>query len=96
MTPQQLTRLEYLDSVEFRTPDEEAEFAHLLHLQSGLRRAFEQLQDQGFCPTWVGGEYIIANVPGVQSLPGGKTAPFTKPEIIRSEAHAFRLISACS
>lgn len=62
MTSKQLARLEYLNSIEFTTPDEEAELRHLLRLQSEMQQAFETLREQDMRPTWVGGEYIIANL----------------------------------
>jgi hypothetical protein len=96
MTPAQLTRLEQLDSIEFKTPAEDTEHAYLLRLESDMRQVFELLQAEGFRPTWVGGEYIIANVPGIRSLPGSKTEPFTEPEVVRSATGARRLIAACA
>jgi hypothetical protein len=96
MNSQQIARLAYLDSVEFQTPAEEAEHAHLLRLHSDMQQAFDVLTREGFHPTWVGGEHIVANVPSIRSLPGGKTARFTEPEIVRSLAGALRLVHACA
>jgi hypothetical protein len=61
-----------------------------------LKQAFEVLTAAGMNPTWVGGDYVIANVPGIEYLPGGKTKPFTSPEIVRSLSAAHRLINACN
>jgi hypothetical protein len=61
-----------------------------------LRKAFDVLAAAGMNPTWVGGDYVIANVPGLRSLPGGKTEPFTQPEIVRSLRAAIRLVQACA
>ncbi len=82
MSSKQLARLEQLNGMEFMTFDEEAEHRHLLRLQSELRHAFETLREQGMHPTWVGGEYIVAN------LCDGVT------KIVRSLPDALRLISA--
>lgn len=68
MNSKQLARLAHLDSVEFQTPAEEAEHAHLLRLQSELRAAFALLDEHGLQPTWVGGEYILAAGCVVRSL----------------------------
>ena len=66
----------------------------------GYRRRLAELQasDHPFAQgvAWVGGDYVIANVPGIQYLPGGKTKPFTSPEIVRSLSAAHRLINACA
>ena len=82
MNSKQLARLEQLDGMEFMTSDEEAEHRHLLRLQSEMRQAFEKLREQGMRPTWVGGEYIIAN----------PREGVTK--IVRGLPEALRLISA--
>ena len=82
MTSKQLARLEQLNGMEFMTSDEEAEHRHLLRLQSDMQQAFETLREQGMCPTWVGGEYIVAN------LRGGAT------RIVRGLPDALRLTHA--
>lgn len=64
--------------------------------QDDLLQAFHELHRAGMNPTWVAGCYVIANVPGIRSLAGGKTSPFTSPEIVRSAADAHRLVLACS
>ena len=74
MNRKQLARLEHLNAWEFLTFDEHAELCRLLRLQSDMRHAFERLSEQGLRPTWVGGEYIVANPPDgtartVRSLP---------------------------
>jgi hypothetical protein len=61
-----------------------------------LCTAFELLQQAGMAPTWVGGDSVVANVPGLMSLPGNKTAPITSTEIVRSARSARRLIAACA
>jgi hypothetical protein len=96
MTPAQLARLECLDSAEFLTPFEDEEHRHLLRLQSEMMQAFNVLEREGFRPTWIAGEHIIANVPGFRSLPGGRTVRFTEPEIVHSLPAALRLIHSCS
>jgi hypothetical protein len=68
MNSKQLARLEHLDSVEFQTPAEEAEHAHLLHLHSDICAAFALLTERDMQPTWVGGEYIMAGGCMVRSL----------------------------
>lgn len=68
MNRKQLGRLEYLDSVEFQTPSEEAEHAHLLRLHSDMCAAFALLTERNMHPTWVGGEYIMAERCMVRSL----------------------------
>lgn len=45
-----------------------------------LCQAFDALDRAGMAPTWVGGEYVVANVPG--------------PRIVRSAAQARSLIAA--
>jgi len=80
MTATQLSRLEYLDQVEFKTPAEDAELSYLLRLDSEMRQAFCALREQGMQPAWIGGEYIVAN------LASGKTA------IVRNMLDASRLI----
>lgn len=82
MNAKQLARLAYLDDVEFQTPAEEAEHAYLLRLQSEMQQAFETLREQGLQPTWVGGEFIIAN------LRDGAI------KIVRSLLDARRLVAA--
>lgn len=67
MTPAQLTRLEQLDSIEFKTPAEDAEHAYLLRLDSDMRSAFQLLQDRCMQPAWVGGQYITVGRAVVRS-----------------------------
>lgn len=80
MTSNQIARLEHLNGMEFMTSDEEAEHRHLLRLQSEMQQAFETLREQGMRPTWVGGEYVVAN------LCDGAT------KIVRGLPDALRLI----
>lgn len=42
---------------------EEDALVALLRLQSDMRLAFERLSERGLRPVWVGGEYIVANLP---------------------------------
>lgn len=68
MSPSQLSRLEYLNDLEFLTPAEHAEHSNLLRMQSEMRQAFEMLQDSGMSPAWVAGERIIVGTCTVQTL----------------------------
>ena len=68
MSPSQLSRLEYLNDMEFLTPDEHAEHASLLRMQSEMRQAFELLKESGMSPTWIAGEHIMVGNCTAQTL----------------------------
>ena len=60
-----------------------------------MEKAFDDLSEAGMNPTWVGGDYIIANVTGIRLLPGKKTEAYTETEIVRSLASALWLVGIC-
>ena len=65
MTPQQIKRMGELENIDpcDRTEAQKAELISLFALHNDLTQAFYLLRDNGMHPTWVGGQYIIANPP---------------------------------